>query len=188
METAEHREPCESRGSRTDLGAPGGEIPPGNSTLATDIAVKEQCPLLGERRPRSFNARRRCVVLHRHKCLLDVGDRFREAVARRKQHFGSLTNCTTNTRGAFSGNDRPGRGSGVRSLVGKSSRSGKALEYEGQRSYQQDAEAHHCKAHGIKGGGSEHRDRSTLPGAHQNGKFTKYSAQRYAHAPARQPC
>lgn len=67
----------------------------------------------------------------------------------------------------FSGSDRPGRGSGVRSLVGKSSRSGKASEYEGQRSYQQDAEAHHCKAHGIKGGGSEHRDRSTLPGAHQ---------------------
>src|SRR3974377_2219680 len=35
METAEHREPCESRGSRTDLGAPGGEIPPGDSTFAT---------------------------------------------------------------------------------------------------------------------------------------------------------
>ena len=31
---AEHREPCESRGSRTVLGAPGGEIPPGDSTLA----------------------------------------------------------------------------------------------------------------------------------------------------------
>src|SRR6266478_4219921 len=31
METAEHREPCESRGSRTVLGAPGGEIPPGDS-------------------------------------------------------------------------------------------------------------------------------------------------------------
>ena len=30
--TVEHREPCESRGSRTVLGAPGGEIPPGNST------------------------------------------------------------------------------------------------------------------------------------------------------------
>src|SRR5881275_963311 len=28
METAEHREPCESRGSRTVLGARGGEIPP----------------------------------------------------------------------------------------------------------------------------------------------------------------
>src|SRR6516165_9344986 len=34
METAEHREPYESRGSRTDLGAPGGESPPGDSTMA----------------------------------------------------------------------------------------------------------------------------------------------------------
>ena len=33
--TVEHREPCESRGSRTVLGAPGGEIPPGDSTIAT---------------------------------------------------------------------------------------------------------------------------------------------------------
>src|SRR6202011_5070986 len=32
METAEHREPYESRGSRTDLGAPGGESPLGAST------------------------------------------------------------------------------------------------------------------------------------------------------------
>src|ERR1700730_12901562 len=32
MEPAEHREPYESRGSRTDLGAPGGESPPGDST------------------------------------------------------------------------------------------------------------------------------------------------------------
>src|SRR5262249_54501316 len=38
METAEHREPCESRGSRTVLGAPGGEIPPGDST-DSDLAV-----------------------------------------------------------------------------------------------------------------------------------------------------
>src|SRR5436305_4499122 len=35
METAEHREPCESRGSRTVLGARGGEIPPRDSTLAS---------------------------------------------------------------------------------------------------------------------------------------------------------
>ena len=33
METAEHREPYGSRGSRTDLGAPGGETPPGDSTI-----------------------------------------------------------------------------------------------------------------------------------------------------------
>src|SRR5262249_13817412 len=31
MATAEHREPCDSRGSCTVLGAPGGEIPPGDS-------------------------------------------------------------------------------------------------------------------------------------------------------------
>src|SRR5216683_6071238 len=36
METAEHREPYESRGSRTDLGAPGGESPPGDSTWTED--------------------------------------------------------------------------------------------------------------------------------------------------------
>src|SRR5438874_5752201 len=34
MATAEHREPCDSRGSCTVLGAPGGEIPPGDSTTA----------------------------------------------------------------------------------------------------------------------------------------------------------
>src|SRR5437764_13730446 len=36
MATAEHREPCDSRGSCTVLGAPGGEIPPGDSTLSTE--------------------------------------------------------------------------------------------------------------------------------------------------------
>src|SRR5262249_41079320 len=36
MATAEHREPCDSRGSCTVLGAPGGEIPPGDSTTAVD--------------------------------------------------------------------------------------------------------------------------------------------------------
>ena|SRR5947208_1890606 len=35
MATAEHREPCDSRGSCTVLGAPGGEIPPGDSTFAS---------------------------------------------------------------------------------------------------------------------------------------------------------
>src|SRR5258706_14825551 len=35
MDAAEHREPCESRGSCTDLGAPGGEIPPGDSTISS---------------------------------------------------------------------------------------------------------------------------------------------------------
>ena len=36
MEPAEHREPYEPRGSRTVLGAPGGEIPPGDSTEAAN--------------------------------------------------------------------------------------------------------------------------------------------------------
>ena len=40
LPTVEHREPYESRGSRTVLGAPGGEIPPGNSTFATFSAVQ----------------------------------------------------------------------------------------------------------------------------------------------------
>src|SRR5262245_4118982 len=34
MATAEHREPCDSRGSCTVLGAPGGETPPGDSSTA----------------------------------------------------------------------------------------------------------------------------------------------------------
>ena len=38
MATAEHREPCDSRRSRTVLGAPGGEIPPGDSTFSTEPA------------------------------------------------------------------------------------------------------------------------------------------------------
>src|SRR5271169_5885378 len=35
MATAEQREPYESRGSRTVLGEPGGESPPGHSTVAS---------------------------------------------------------------------------------------------------------------------------------------------------------
>jgi hypothetical protein len=37
METAEQREPYESRGSRTVLGEPGGESPPGHSTKAAQL-------------------------------------------------------------------------------------------------------------------------------------------------------
>src|SRR5438105_5928442 len=49
METAEHREPCESRGSRTVLGARGGEIPPRDSTwlcctTKVDCVAKLFCP------------------------------------------------------------------------------------------------------------------------------------------------
>src|SRR2546429_4395849 len=44
METAEHREPCESRGSRTVLGARGGEIPPRDSTsIATNSQELFSC-------------------------------------------------------------------------------------------------------------------------------------------------
>src|SRR5436190_15374621 len=42
MATAEHREPCDSRGSCTVLGAPGGEIPPGDSTIST-IPADDDC-------------------------------------------------------------------------------------------------------------------------------------------------
>src|SRR5712671_493129 len=45
METAEHREPYESRGSRTDLGAPGGESPPGDSTTASIGVELHERPL-----------------------------------------------------------------------------------------------------------------------------------------------
>src|SRR6185369_16041696 len=45
METAEHREPYESRGSRTDLGAPGGESPPGDSTRGGALAAPDERPV-----------------------------------------------------------------------------------------------------------------------------------------------
>src|SRR5258708_35111563 len=35
MATAEHREPCDSRGSCTVLGAPSGETPPGDSSFTS---------------------------------------------------------------------------------------------------------------------------------------------------------
>ena len=50
--TAEHREPCDSRGSCTVLGAPGGETPPGDSSFTTtDVCTSVLPPkrtLLGE--------------------------------------------------------------------------------------------------------------------------------------------
>src|SRR5216684_6916269 len=55
MATAEHREPYESRGSRTVLGAPGGESPPGDSTRAAVVArwlVGPVCPQLRKCRVR----------------------------------------------------------------------------------------------------------------------------------------
>src|ERR1700746_3612224 len=41
MATAEHREPCDSRGACTVLGAPGGEIPSGDSTAAAVLHLRE---------------------------------------------------------------------------------------------------------------------------------------------------
>src|SRR5262245_5830188 len=45
METVEHREPCESRGSRTVLGARGGEIPPRDSTKPAVRGMSSASPL-----------------------------------------------------------------------------------------------------------------------------------------------
>src|SRR6266849_7986522 len=39
MATAEHREPYESRGSRTVLGAPEGETPSGDSSFSTESGL-----------------------------------------------------------------------------------------------------------------------------------------------------
>src|SRR5215831_13471705 len=44
MATAEHREPCDSRGSCTVLGAPGGEIPPGDSAEQNLGRQKREAP------------------------------------------------------------------------------------------------------------------------------------------------
>src|ERR1700751_6234434 len=52
MATAEHREPCDSRGSCTVLGAPGGEIPPGDSTFSTDPAHHGRYPMSASPRSR----------------------------------------------------------------------------------------------------------------------------------------
>src|SRR5262245_35633507 len=45
MATAEHREPCDSRGSCTVLGAPGGGIPPGDSTKPVVLWSSKRFPL-----------------------------------------------------------------------------------------------------------------------------------------------
>src|SRR5258708_5009214 len=56
METAEHREPYESRGSRTVLGAPGGETPPGDSTRAAAVTMLASRPVYRRELPTCCNA------------------------------------------------------------------------------------------------------------------------------------
>src|ERR1700716_470375 len=52
MATAEHREPCESRGSCTVLGAPGDETPPGDSTVKREgAAIGEGAVVVAELHP-----------------------------------------------------------------------------------------------------------------------------------------
>src|SRR5215831_10372749 len=61
METAEQREPYESRGSRTVLGEPGGESPPGHSTPAA--AASHATPAVVGRVAQAAGAKR-LVVSH----------------------------------------------------------------------------------------------------------------------------
>ena len=49
MSEAEHRKPCESRGSRTVLGARGGEIPPRDSPCVTSAVMSSDGAQLYER-------------------------------------------------------------------------------------------------------------------------------------------
>src|SRR5262249_40490281 len=60
--TVEHREPCDSRGSCTVLGAPGGEIPPGDSTRAAVLHLRESvsCTPASRRSGQSNQSSLRC--------------------------------------------------------------------------------------------------------------------------------
>src|ERR1700756_4270655 len=65
METAEHLEPGESRGSRPDLGEPGGETPPGDSTQngrCPHSQSYEYTPRFGSL---ANEEQRRCALLRR---------------------------------------------------------------------------------------------------------------------------
>src|SRR6185295_9555909 len=53
------REPYESRGSRTDLGAPGGESPPGDSTRAAGPITGPDSPQSDRSPDRRFSIQRR---------------------------------------------------------------------------------------------------------------------------------
>jgi hypothetical protein len=56
MATAEHREPCESRGSCTVLGAPRSEIPPGDSSCGRE-QVQQILAQHSKSAPTAFDAR-----------------------------------------------------------------------------------------------------------------------------------
>src|SRR5215831_3136769 len=69
MATAEHREPCDSRGSRTVLGAPGGEIPPGDSTTAAVLGLNKIVSLILPQQAdgppaRSYSLSANCRLMH----------------------------------------------------------------------------------------------------------------------------
>src|SRR5712671_4870225 len=83
METAEHREPYESRGSRTDLGAPGGQSPPGDST-------KSAVPSTTEHSRSTFNCGR-TVTLPSRREVTEPQNRKLEAVNRRRTETPSKT-------------------------------------------------------------------------------------------------
>jgi len=59
MATAEHREPCDSRGSCTVLGAPGGETPLGDSTIGLVLPHVQE----GKLRALAVNGTKRSSVL-----------------------------------------------------------------------------------------------------------------------------
>ena len=71
LPTVEHREPYELRGSRTVLGAPGGEIPPGDSTTSdimrvlAPLAPRDAQPKLALR----YDGRRRSFSLSPNRVL-----------------------------------------------------------------------------------------------------------------------
>src|SRR5206468_9634348 len=86
METAENREPCESRGSRTVLGARGGEIPPRDSTYDESADLLAQSPFVASNELGKFLRRKiDPLVLHsildpwnrvlRHRASLNQFDR-----------------------------------------------------------------------------------------------------------------
>src|SRR6266446_3775737 len=83
METAEHREPYESRGSRTDLGAPGGASPPGDSS-------KSAVPSTIEHSRSTFNCGR-TVTLPSRPEVAEPQNRKLEAVNRRRTETPSET-------------------------------------------------------------------------------------------------